>query len=468
MIVTRFAPSPTGMLHIGGVRTALFSWLHARRHGGRFILRVEDTDRERSTDEAVRVILEGLEWLGLTADDGPYFQTQRFGRYKEVIGQFLEQGAAYRCYCSKDELESMRAAQVAAKQKPRYDGRCRHRTGDVPAGDFVVRFKNPLDGEVVVNDLVHGSVVFKNSELDDLVIARSDGTPTYNFCVVVDDSDMGVTHVIRGDDHLNNTPRQINMLQALGASVPVYAHVPMILGADGAKLSKRHGAVSVLEYEKDGFLPDALLNYLVRLGWSHGDQEFFTREEMIRLFDVADVNKAASAFNPEKLLWLNQQHLMKAEPRMVLPYLRRQLMLLGVEESDDEFLCKVIVAQRERVKTLKEMAANSRFLFDDRLIWDQQAVAKHLAGDGRSMLGAVRAALAALAEWSPEAINQALKLVASTAGTGLGKVAQPLRVAVTGTTISPPIDVTLALLGRAKTLARVDVALGFDFDRAKN
>ncbi|NBP54897.1 MAG: glutamate--tRNA ligase, partial [Actinobacteria bacterium] len=314
MIVTRFAPSPTGMLHIGGVRTALFSWLQARRVGGKFILRVEDTDRERSTDEAVRVILEGMKWLGLEPDEGPFFQTARFPRYREVIAQLLAEGKAYRCYCTKEELEQLRAEQMARKEKPRYDGRWRDRS-DARAGvEPVIRFKNPLEGEVVVHDLVHGDVTFKNTELDDLIIARADGTPTYNFCVVVDDMDMGVTHVIRGDDHLNNTPRQINMFAALGAKIPVFAHVPMILGPDGAKLSKRHGAVSVLQYEEDGFLPDALLNYLVRLGWSHGDQEIFTREEMIAAFDIADVNKAASAFNPEKLLWLNQQHLMRSDP----------------------------------------------------------------------------------------------------------------------------------------------------------
>jgi len=305
-VVTRFAPSPTGMLHVGGVRTALFSWLHARHHGGKFILRVEDTDRERSTDEAVAVILEGMAWLALEADEGPYYQTKRFDRYREVIREMLAAGTAYHCYCTKQELDQMREEQVARKEKPRYTGRCRDRKEPRPGVDPVVRFLNPSEGAVVVDDLVHGPVTFQNRELDDLIIARSDGTPTYNFCVVVDDMDMGITHVIRGDDHLNNTPRQMNMLQALGATPPAYAHVPMILGPDGAKLSKRHGAVSVLQYAEEGYLPEALLNYLVRLGWSHGDQEVFTREEMIAEFDVHDVNKAASAFNPEKLLWLNQ------------------------------------------------------------------------------------------------------------------------------------------------------------------
>src|SRR5579871_3237997 len=364
-VVTRFAPSPTGLLHVGGVRTALFSWLYARRMKGKFILRVEDTDRERSTDEAVRVILEGMQWLALEADEGPYYQTKRFDRYKEVIRGMLDDGTAYHCYCTKQELDEMREQQIARKEKPRYSGVCRHRTTPREGVNPVVRFRNPTDGAVVVEDLVHGSVTFQNRELDDLIIARSDGTPTYNFCVVVDDMDMGVTHVIRGDDHLNNTPRQMNMLRALGATPPVYAHVPMILGPDGAKLSKRHGAVSVLQYQQQGYLPDALLNYLVRLGWSHGDQEVFTRTEMIAAFDIHDVNKAASAFNPEKLLWLNQQHMMRAPPAHVVPYLQAQLRRLGIDSDDQVLLEGVIVAQRERSKTLKEMAQSSRFLFVD-------------------------------------------------------------------------------------------------------
>ena len=327
---TRFAPSPTGLLHIGGVRTALFCWLYARRHGGTFILRVEDTDRERSTAEAVQVILDGMQWLGLDADEGPFYQTERYPRYREVIREWLDAGKAYHCWCSKEELEAMRNAQLARKEKPRYDGRCRNgakpREGVTP----VVRFKNPLEGAVVVADAVHGDVVFQNAELDDLIIERSDGNPTYNFCVVVDDYDMKVTHVIRGDDHLNNTPRQMNMLRAMGVEPPVYAHLPMILGPDGTKLSKRHGAVSVLAYREAGYLPEALLNYLARLGWSHGDQEIFTLEEMTALFDIADVNKSASAINPDKLAWINQQHLMRLPPAEVVPELRWQLERLGV------------------------------------------------------------------------------------------------------------------------------------------
>src|ERR1700754_2465282 len=455
-VVTRLAPSPTGLLHVGGVRTALFSWLYARHMGGKFILRVEDTDRERSTDEAVRVILEGMQWLSLAADEGPYYQTHRFDRYKEVIRGMLDDGTAYHCYCTKQELDQMREQQIARKEKPRYTGICRDRTTPREGVQPVVRFRNPTDGAVIVEDLVHGSVTFQNTELDDLIIARSDGTPTYNFSVVVDDMDMGITHVIRGDDHLNNTPRQINMLRALGAKPPVYAHVPMILGPDGAKLSKRHGAVSVLQYEEEGYLPDALLNYLVRLGWSHGDQEIFTREEMIAEFDIHDVNKAASAFNPEKLLWLNQQHMMRAAPASLIPHLRSQLVRLGLDSNDTALLEGVIVAQRERAKTMKEMAQNSRFFFIDRVEIDPKSAAKHLAGDGAQVLAKVRAQLAGLSEWTSAAIHTALSDLATSLQAGLGKIAQPVRVAVTGTAVSPPIDATLSLLGRDRTLGRLD------------
>jgi glutamyl-tRNA synthetase len=455
MIVTRFAPSPTGMLHIGGVRTALFSWLHARRHGGKFILRIEDTDRERSTDEAVKVILDGLAWLGLDGDEPPIFQTARFDRYKAVIDQMLAAGSAYRCYCTKEELDALRAEQMANKQKPRYDGRWRDRTDSRPGVEPVIRFKNPQSGEVVVDDLVHGKVVFQNAELDDLIIARSDGTPTYNFCVVVDDMDMGITHVIRGDDHLNNTPRQINMLKALGATPPVYAHVPMILGADGAKLSKRHGAVSVLQYQEEGYLPDALLNYLVRLGWSHGDQEVFTREEMVAAFDIADVNKAASAFNPEKLLWLNQQHLMRAEVAAILPHFKWHLQRIGMTNIDDAFASRVILAQRERVKTLREMADRSRYFFEEALSFDAPAVTKHLTPEARELLSVLVSRFELISDWNAAALHQGLHDLANERGLGLGKIAQPLRVALTGSTVSPPIDATLELLGRDRVLARL-------------
>lgn len=459
MIRTRFAPSPTGMLHIGGVRTALFSWLYARRHAGTFVLRIEDTDRERSTDEATQVIIDGMEWLGLQADEGPFYQTRRMDRYREVIGEFLADGRAYHCYCSKEELETMRNNQLAAKQKPRYDGTCRHgrqpRAGVAP----VVRFKNPVDGAVVVEDVIHGNVIFENTELDDLIIARSDGTPTYNFCVVVDDMDMKITHVIRGDDHLNNTPRQINMLKALGATTPVYAHVPMILGADGAKLSKRHGAVSVLQYREDGYLPEALLNYLVRLGWSHGDQEVFTLAQMQQLFDIKDVNKSASAFNPDKLLWLNQQHIMRATPEYLARYLKPQLATLGIVVTDDDKLAAVAKAQQERAKTLKEMAQNSVFFFADLKGYDEKAAKKSLNAESVGALSAVAQGLAAISEWRAANIHDAVNKIATELGLGLGKVAQPLRVAISGSSVSPPIDITLEILGRELTLSRVAQAI---------
>jgi glutamyl-tRNA synthetase len=457
-VVTRFAPSPTGMLHIGGVRTALFSWLYARRMQGEFILRVEDTDLERSSPEAVKVILEGMAWLGLNHDQGPFFQTQRFDRYKEVIASMVKARTAYHCYCSKEELDAMRSAQQLAKEKPRYDGRCRHGRGPGAASGRapVVRFANPEEGATVVEDVVHGQVTFQNKELDDLIIARSDGTPTYNFCVVVDDADMGVTHVIRGDDHLNNTPRQMNMLLALGKTPPVYAHVPMILGPDGTKLSKRHGAVSVLEYQDQGYLPEALLNYLVRLGWSHGDQEYFTRDDMIAAFDVRDINKGASALNPDKMLWLNQQHLIKAQPKDVVPHLRWHLARLGIYSQDDALLEGIVLAQRERARTLKEMAENSRFFFGDEISMDAKAAEKHLTAEAKGLLGELRARFAAIAEWAAPAVHAELEALAKEKSLGLGKVAQPLRVAVSGGTVSPPIDLTLALLGQARTLARLD------------
>ena len=458
-VVTRFAPSPTGMLHIGGVRTALFSWLFARHSGGRFVLRIEDTDRERHTEEAVGVILDGMQWLGLAADEGPYYQTQRFPRYREVLERMLAAGTAYRCYCTKEELERLRAEQIARKEKPRYDGRCRSRTEPRPGVEPVIRFRNPVDGEVIVEDLVHGRVVFQNAELDDLIIARSDGTPTYNFCVVVDDMDMRITHVIRGDDHLNNTPRQMNMLRALGGEPPAYGHVSMILGPDGAKLSKRHGAVSALQYREDGYLPEALLNYLARLGWSHGDQEIFTIEELVAAFDIANVNKAAAAFNPEKLLWLNQQLMMRARPADLIPHLMAQLRRLGLECNDRGLLEGVIVAQRERAKTMKEMAQNSRFFFVENVEIDPKAGAKHLTAEAKPGLASARVRLASIGDWSVAAIHAALEELAGELQTGLGKIAQPIRVAVSGTSVSPPIDQTLSLLGRERTFARLDAAL---------
>jgi glutamyl-tRNA synthetase len=455
---TRFAPSPTGFLHIGGLRTALFCWLYARRHAGRFILRIEDTDLERSTPEAIQQILDGLEWAGLVHDEGPFFQTKRFGRYKDVIDELLAAGKAYRCYCSKEELEQMRAQQVARGEKPRYDGRWRDRADSIPGVAPVVRFKNPLVGEVVVEDVVHGRVVFQNSELDDLIIARSDGTPTYNFCVVVDDMDMQITHVIRGDDHLNNTPRQLNMLLALGARPPIYAHLPMILGPDGAKLSKRHGAVSVLQYRDEGFLPEAVLNYLVRLGWSHGDQEFFSIEEMIRLFDIADVNKSASAFNVEKLTWLNQQHMMRAPATRVVPVLRWHLEREGIRATNEAQLEQIVLSQRERAKTVREMALNSVFFFRAPLTYDEKAVRKHVTADVLVLLTEASNELDQLTDWSAPAIHEVISGFAAAKGISLGKLAQPIRLAVCGGTVSPPIDATLAILGKIESLTRLNRA----------
>lgn len=458
---TRFAPSPTGYLHIGGARTALFSWLYARKHGGTFILRIEDTDLERSTVESVNAILEGMTWLGLEYDEGPFYQTHRFDRYKEIIQTLLDTGHAYRCYCSKEELEALRAEQMANKLKPRYDGRCRHRDEPREGVEPVIRFRNPDEGEVVIEDCVKGRVVVKNSELDDLIIARSDGSPTYNLSVVVDDLDMRITHVIRGDDHLNNTPRQINILKALGAELPQYAHVPMILGADGARLSKRHGAVSVMQYRDEGYLPEAVLNYLVRLGWSHGDQEVFSIDEMIELFDVQHINHSASTFNPDKLLWLNHHYLMHGDPLHVAHHLRWHLGQMGVDPTEGPDPVEVVKAQRERNKTLVDMAQSSLFFYRDFETYDEKAARKNLTEQSVPLLQALSERLQGVPAWRTEYLHGAVEATAEAAGVKLGAVAQPLRVAVTGTSVSPPIDITLELLGREKTLARIARALQF-------
>jgi glutamyl-tRNA synthetase len=454
-VKTRFAPSPTGFLHIGGVRTALFSWLYARHHGGQFVLRIEDTDRERSNQAAVDAILEGLRWLRLDHDEGPYYQTLRFDRYAEMAERLLGEGKAYRCYCTREELEARRAEQMARGEKPRYDGRCRYRPQPTPGVVPVVRFRTPQEGTTVVDDLVRGRVEFQNSELDDLILMRSDGTPTFHFSVVVDDGDMGITHVIRGDDHLNNTPRQMHMIRALGYPVPAYGHLPMILGSDGAKLSKRHGAVNVLEYREAGYLPDALLNYLVRLGWAHGDQEVFSREEMIRLFDIAGVNAAASRFDGEKLRWLNQQYLKNAEPGSLAADFDRQLRQCGLDPAAGPPAAAVIEAYRERATTLKELAEGAAYLYrtPDRV--DEAAARKHLTPAVAPALSSLAGRLAALPAWSRGDIHATLGAVAAEAGLGFGKLGQPVRVAVTGGTVSPPIDVTLELVGRERTIERL-------------
>ncbi|MEQ1635702.1 MAG: glutamate--tRNA ligase [Methylococcales bacterium] len=452
---TRFAPSPTGYLHVGGARTALFSWLHARKQGGKFILRIEDTDLERSTQESVEAILEGMRWLALDYDAGPFYQTQHFDRYKEIIQQLLDQGDAYHCYCSKEELEDLRTKQMENKEKPRYDGRCRHHPAVREGVNPVVRFKNPLDGEVVIQDLIKGQIIVANKELDDLIIARSDGSPTYNLTVVVDDMDMGITHVIRGDDHVNNTPRQINILSALGATLPQYAHVPMILGADGARLSKRHGAVSVMQYRDEGYLPEALLNYLVRLGWSHGDQELFSREEMIRLFELEKVNVSASTFNPEKLLWLNHQYMMHSDPAIVAGHLQWHMQQLGLDLTQGPDLTEVVRVQRERCKTLVEVAAASVYFFQEFTGYDEKALNKNFKTGTDEVLQALYDEFSQLSAWESELLHQVVLDTAEGLQLNLGKVAQPLRVALCGSAVSPAIDLTLMLLGREKTLLRL-------------
>ena len=459
---TRFAPSPTGYLHVGGARTALFSYLFARRHGGRFVLRIEDTDLERSTAESVNAILEGMAWLGLDYDEGPFYQTQRFDRYNAVIDELLAKGLAYRCDCPKERLDALREEQMAAKLKPRYDGRCRSREVD-PTQPHVIRFRNPDAGLVVVDDLIRGRMTFDNAELDDLIIRRTDGAPTYNLSVVVDDADMGITHVIRGDDHINNTPRQINILRALGKEVPRYAHVPMILGEDGARLSKRHGAVSVVAYRDQGYLPEALLNYLVRLGWSHGDQEIFSLDEMVALFDIGQVNKAAAAFDTDKLDWLNQHYIQHADPKRIAHLLRPHLGDLGIDPAEGADLVAVVKAQAARAKTLVELARISAFVYRDFEDYEEAAARKHLRPAAEEPLAHLRAEMdmLALEDWEPGTLEHVVHRVAEELDLNLGKVAQPLRVAVVGRAASPGIDITLSLVGKEATLRRLDRALAY-------
>ena len=466
MVRTRFAPSPTGVLHIGSVRTALFCWLYARHHQGVFILRIEDTDRERSTQASVDTILEGMAWLGMDPDEGPFYQSARFERYREVIDQWLADGMAYRCYCSREELDAMREEAMARGQKPRYDGRCRNRTEKRDGVTPVIRFRNPLEGTVVVDDAVRGHVAFDNAELDDLIIARSDGTPTYNFTVVVDDADMEITHVIRGDDHLNNTPRQINMLGALGAEIPRYAHLPMINGPDGAKLSKRHGAVNVLDYREMGFLPEGLLNYLLRLGWSHGDQELFTRDEMIALFDLDEVNHAASTFNIDKLKWVNHQHLMRTPASRLAPLLAAQLRRQGLDPNAGPPLEYTADALRERGQTVQEIAERAHCYYQEFEAYDAKSAKQHLRPVAAEPLQRVRDALAAVADWTETGTQAAVEHVAVEMGVKMGKVAQPLRVALVGQAASPGIGATLVLVGRERSLKRIDKALSYIATRA--
>ncbi len=468
-IKTRFAPSPTGYLHVGGARTALYSWLFSRHNQGEFVLRIEDTDLERSTPEAIEAIMDGMNWLNLAWDEGPYFQTKRFDRYNEVIDQMLEVGTAYPCYCSKERLEALREEQMANGEKPRYDGHCRDHTHNHTQNEpHVVRFRNPQEGSVIFNDQIRGPIEISNQELDDLIIRRTDGAPTYNFCVVIDDWDMEITHVIRGEDHINNTPRQINILTALGAPVPEYAHVSMILADDGKKLSKRHGAVSVMQYRDDGFLPQALLNYLVRLGWSHGDQEIFTLEEMKKHFSLDAISKSASAFNTDKLLWLNHHYINTLPAEEVAVHLAWHIEQQNIDTQTGPQLVDLVKLLGERCKTLKEMAESCHYFYQDFEEFDADAAKKHLRPVARQPLEAVRAKLAAITTWTAENVHQAIEATATELEVGMGKIGMPLRVAVTGAGQSPGLDVTVHAIGQARSLARIDKALSYIAAREAN
>lgn len=458
---TRFAPSPTGFLHIGGARTALFSWAFAKKHKGDFILRIEDTDVARSTPEAVQAILDGMGWLGLDYNEGPFYQMQRMDRYKEVIQKMLDEGSAYYCYCSKEELEALREMQMQQGVKPRYDGRWRPEAGkllptppqDIPA---VIRFKNPKDGHVVWNDLVKGEISIANQELDDLIIARADGTPTYNFCVVVDDWEMGITQVIRGDDHVNNTPRQINMLKALGATIPQYAHLSMILGDDGQKLSKRHGAVSVMQYDDEGYLPEAVLNYLARLGWSHGDEEIFSMQQFCEWFDLDHITPSAAQFNTEKLRWLNAHYIKQASSDYLVNDVTKRLVKLNVRVTEAPNLAAVIELYKERAHTLNELASSIAYFYQKPLV-DQVAAGKHLTAEIKPAMQKLTEALSKV-EWQAEAINHVLNDVVTEFQLKFPKVAMPLRVMLTGIAKSPSIDQVMVLLGRDEVMMRINDA----------
>ena len=460
----RFAPSPTGYLHVGGVRTALFNWLFARHEKGVFILRVEDTDRERSTPEAIQAILGGLKWVGLDWDEGPIYQTERLAIYKEQADRLLAEGKAYLCYCTEEELDARRKEALARKELPRYDGRCRRRSGAAPAGVApVIRFVSPQAGQTIVHDLIKGDVTFDNAQLDDLVIVRSTGVPTYNFGVVVDDARMAITHVIRGDDHLNNTPRQILLYQALGYELPRFGHLSMILGMDKVKLSKRQGATSVLEYQEAGCLPEALVNYLVRLGWSHGDQEVFSLQELIDHFSLGNITTSPAAFNPEKLLWLNGHYLKTADAKhvaaLLVPFLRKRGVVGEGAQPDPAWLEKLVVALRERSQTLVEMADKAAPFFQDTVTMDQEAAKKFLAVAMQPAFARLVAVLEKMDPFEHDALEQGFKSVLAETGLSMGKLAQPVRVALTGGTVSPGIFDVMALLGRERTLARLKKAI---------
>ncbi len=462
-IRVRFAPSPTGHLHIGGARTALFNYLFARHNQGAFILRIEDTDRTRSTEEYIDSIIEGMKWLNLDWDEGPYRQTERFDVYRSYTEKLLQEGKAYYCYCSPEELEQRRQEALAKGKSPKYDGRCRDLKEPVPERKPAVRFRMPQEGETIVNDLIRGRIVFDNTYLDDLIIMRSDETPTYNFTVVVDDVDMNITHVIRGDDHLNNTPKQIHIYNALGYEVPLFAHLPMILGPDKTRLSKRHGATSVIAYKEMGYLPDALVNYLVRLGWSYGDQEVFTRDELIKYFSFENVGKSSAIFNSEKLLWLNSQYIMSLKPEelleLVMPFLVREKIIEEGQIIDKVWLSKAIFTLQERSKTLIELANSLRYYIADDIEYDLKAKEKFLNEKNLSNLIGVEEDLKNLDNFIASEIEKVFKSIVERKNTKLGNIAQPVRVAMTGKTESPGIFDVLEIVGKKKTLKRLEKAI---------
>jgi glutamyl-tRNA synthetase len=471
-VKTRFAPSPTGYLHIGGARTALYSWLYAKSQGGEFVLRIEDTDLERSTQEAVDAILEGMEWLGLDWDEGPYYQTKRFDRYNEFVNKLLAEDKAYKCYASKELLDEIREEQTANGDIARYDANhpkvIAVNAAATDGEPCVIRFRNPKEGSVVFDDQIRGKIEIANSQLDDLIIRRTDGAPTYNFCVVIDDWDMGITHVVRGEDHINNTPRQINIYEALGAPVPTFAHCAMILGDDGAKLSKRHGAVGVMQFRDEGYLPQAINNYLVRLGWSHGDQEIFSQQEMIDLFKLEGVSKSASAFNTEKLLWLNNHYIKTAEPEYVAKYLQWHLDQKEIVIDNGPAIAEVIALVGERCNTLIEVAEQSRYFYQDFETFDANAAKKHLRGVAKGPLQLALTKIEALSDWNTEALHNVIQEVVAELEIGMGKIGMPLRVAVTGQGQSPSVDAVMQLIGKERVVARINLALAFIAEREAN
>ena len=457
-IVTRFAPSPTGYLHIGGARTALFNWLYARKTGGKFILRIEDTDAARSTAESTDAILQSLEWLGMDWDEGPFFQTQRYPVYEEYIEKLIASGHAYYCTCTPEEVDAMREEAKANGKKPMYNGKCRD-LGMKKSENAVVRLKTPDTGVTIVSDIVKGDAAFQNSEIDDFIIQRSDGSPMYNLAVVIDDLTMGINTIIRGDDHLINTPKQMLIYEALGAELPEFAHVPMVLGSDRSRLSKRHGAMSVGEYQKMGFLSDALINYLVRLGWSHGDQEFFLRDELIEKFDLEHLGRSASMFDTEKLTALNAKHMQQKAPAELAAPLISHLAEIGIEAPNDEFTHRVIETLQPRSKTLVDMARGAEFYYQEKVSFDPKADAKFLKSDSLDLLTRSADGLEALEAYEQPQMETLFKQIMDDTGLKFGKIAQPIRVAITGTTVSPGIFEMLIALGQEKTVGRIRSAI---------